>query len=59
MASEDLPVILAASAQKGTPQYATQLAGAIIGAGLAIGGGAIGAGIGSPRPRAGCSRSCS
>jgi F-type H+-transporting ATPase subunit c len=46
MASENVPVILAASAQKGTPQYATQLAGAIIGAGLAIGGGAIGAGIG-------------
>jgi F-type H+-transporting ATPase subunit c len=46
MASDNLPVILAAAAQKGTPQYATQLAGAIIGAGLAIGGGAIGAGIG-------------
>ena len=37
MASENLPVILAAGAQKGTPQYATQLAGAIIGAGIGDG----------------------
>jgi F-type H+-transporting ATPase subunit c len=45
MASEHVPVILAA-AQKGTQVYATQLAGAMIGGGLALGGGAIGAAVG-------------